>query len=64
MTTNIGARMLGDIASLMAHHGKVASLQFLQAASLNHGMAVVFGKRYDFFASTTAGWEPRCHPGG
>jgi cytochrome P450 len=43
--------MLGDVATLMARHGEVAPRRFLHAASLNHVMAVVFGKRYDDFAS-------------
>uniref|UniRef100_M8CNW7 Cytochrome P450 78A4 n=1 Tax=Aegilops tauschii TaxID=37682 RepID=M8CNW7_AEGTA len=49
--SSIGARMLGDVASLMARHGEVAPRRFLHAASLNHVMAVVFGKRYDDFTS-------------
>ncbi|KAM0825069.1 hypothetical protein ACQ4PT_069808 [Festuca glaucescens] len=48
---SIGARMLGDVASLMARHGEVAPRWFLHAASFNHVMSVVFGKRYDDFAS-------------
>lgn len=43
--------MLGDVASIMARHGEVAPRRFLHAASLNHVMAVVFGKRYDDFTS-------------
>ncbi|XP_037484243.1 cytochrome P450 78A5-like [Triticum dicoccoides] len=49
--SSIGTRMLGDVASLMARHGEVAPRRFLHAASLNHVMAVVFGKRYDDFTS-------------
>ena len=49
--SSIGARMLDNVASLMARHGEVAPRRFLHAASLNHVMAVVFGKRYDDFES-------------
>ncbi|CAM0906649.1 unnamed protein product [Alopecurus aequalis] len=49
--SSIGARMLDNVASLMGRHGEVAPRRFLHAASLNHVMAVVFGKRYDDFES-------------
>ncbi|XP_040382179.1 cytochrome P450 78A5-like [Oryza brachyantha] len=42
----IGARMLRDVASLMAHHGEVRLRRVLHAASLDHVMATVFGKRH------------------
>uniref|UniRef100_A0ACD5YWV9 Uncharacterized protein n=1 Tax=Avena sativa TaxID=4498 RepID=A0ACD5YWV9_AVESA len=48
---SIGESMLGNVASLMGRDGVVSPRRFLHAASLNHVMAVVFGKRYDDFAS-------------
>ncbi|KAL5198508.1 hypothetical protein ABZP36_002020 [Zizania latifolia] len=47
----IGARMLGDVASVMARHGEVGLRRVLHAASLNHVMATVFGKPYDDLTS-------------
>jgi cytochrome P450 len=60
---SIGARMLGDVASLMDRHGEVAPRRFLHAASLNHVMSVVFGKRYDFASQEGATVEEMVNEG-
>jgi hypothetical protein len=48
---SIGEVMLSDVAAAMARHGEVSLRRVLHAASLNHIMATVFGRRYDL-AST------------
>ncbi|KAL6656917.1 hypothetical protein ACP70R_004697 [Stipagrostis hirtigluma subsp. patula] len=48
---SIGEGMLSDVAAVMARHGEVPLRRVLHAASLNHIMSTVFGKRYDDFAS-------------
>jgi hypothetical protein len=48
---SIGEAMLSDVAAAMARHGEVSLRRALHAASLNHIMATVFGRRYDL-AST------------
>jgi hypothetical protein len=42
----IGARIVGDVASLMSRRGEVPLRRVLHAASLGHVMATVFGKRH------------------
>ncbi|CAD6216714.1 unnamed protein product [Miscanthus lutarioriparius] len=44
---SIGEAMLSDVSADMARHGEVSLRRLLHAASLNHIMATVFGKRYD-----------------
>jgi cytochrome P450 family 78 subfamily A len=48
---SIGANMVGDVAARMGHDGEVTLRRVLHAASLNHIMSTVFGKRYEDFAS-------------
>ncbi|TVU17747.1 hypothetical protein EJB05_33801, partial [Eragrostis curvula] len=50
----IGESMIADVAGRMARDGEVVLRRALHAASLNHIMATVFGKRYDDFESEEA----------
>uniref|UniRef100_A0A0E0LN14 Cytochrome P450 n=1 Tax=Oryza punctata TaxID=4537 RepID=A0A0E0LN14_ORYPU len=47
----VGARMVGDVASLMSRHGEVSLRRVLHAASLDHVMATVFGKQHGDLSS-------------
>lgn len=48
---SIGANMVSDVNTRMAHQGEVSLRHVLHVASLNHIMGTVFGKRYDDFTS-------------
>ncbi|GJN11102.1 hypothetical protein PR202_ga29268 [Eleusine coracana subsp. coracana] len=48
---SIGANMVADVATTMDRQGEVPLRRVLHAASLNHIMSTVFGKRYDDFTS-------------
>ncbi|KAF8679359.1 hypothetical protein HU200_046146 [Digitaria exilis] len=51
----IGEAMASDVSAAMARHGEVSLKRVLHAASLNHVMATVFGKRYHDLATSQEG---------